>query len=332
MRALAYATFLCCLADHLVAGAAPLPGDRGRAVYDPVIDVLNTGTVLEAKPLVSADRKYVTIGGIRAQHAGLAGTFIEEINALGAEGAGQLPVSLLTAAWTGTMVPAGGSSSSPHEVSLDLEGQICGRFVHKLVAVRLIRCSLATRTFDLQLTVRKPGRPRRLASGRLHEEHLRKTVICRLVADETWTTLSGPCAGELGRGEVELTRVEASLPGDLAGSWIGEPRALRGAIPRGDDARCDLVADAEGWRLLLGRGQVVTAAPLEWDAAKRRLLLLLTFPPVRKSAKPKVGILEGCFSEDLAKFGAWFAKGSPVTGPVLFETAASTEAAPAPTE
>ncbi len=55
--------------------------------YDPVITVLNYGSLLDVRPVISSDRKYVTME-IRPTNVGLAGVFIETIVAQQVVGGG----------------------------------------------------------------------------------------------------------------------------------------------------------------------------------------------------------------------------------------------------
>jgi len=53
----------------------------GAGTYDPVIEVLNLGDIIDVRPLVSADRKYITME-MRPTSRLLAGTFVETIFAV----------------------------------------------------------------------------------------------------------------------------------------------------------------------------------------------------------------------------------------------------------
>ncbi len=56
-------------------------GDGVRATYDPVIQILNLGEVIDVRPLVSADRKYITME-MRPTSRLLRDVFVENINAI----------------------------------------------------------------------------------------------------------------------------------------------------------------------------------------------------------------------------------------------------------
>jgi type II secretory pathway component GspD/PulD (secretin) len=63
-----------------IAGYTIATGGTAGGVYDPEIEVLNTGDIIDVRPLVSADRKYVTLE-VRPSSVSLGDIFIERINA-----------------------------------------------------------------------------------------------------------------------------------------------------------------------------------------------------------------------------------------------------------
>jgi type II secretory pathway component GspD/PulD (secretin) len=65
------------ISDYQLEGG----GDGANATYDPVIQVLNLGDVIDVRPLVSADRKYITME-MRPTSRLLSGAFIETLRAV----------------------------------------------------------------------------------------------------------------------------------------------------------------------------------------------------------------------------------------------------------
>jgi hypothetical protein len=301
-----------------------LPGaavDRDP-VLDPVVSVLNTGTSLEVQPMVSADRRYVTLNGMRAGYAGMMGSFIENIRTLGAAPIDDRGDLLLGADWSGEFVRSGDDSGSPVEVELHLGADPGGRWQHPVIAIDRRRCDAVRRQVELTVTVRLPGEARRTLRGQVHEQHLHRTATCLLTADPTWRSLTGTCTGQLGDGTITLTRQIGNLPEAMRGTWTGTVTALRGELVRGGAVRCDLRLTDATAELLLADDQVVPLTVLSWQADSRRTVFLVHCPSKHPDDTGHRGLLAGVWDLESKRFGAWFDNGAPLSGPILFDRAA----------
>lgn len=248
----------------ITALVAPLAAE---GLYDPIITNLSTGHALEARPMVSSDGKYVTLGDMRVQSTNLDSIFVEEIRTLTELGARSFTprrTNILPGGWELRFDEA--SSGPRTRIDGDLEAK-----------------------GDWRLAKLKSFIPRtRKFMGRVQTEDgfydLEGTF------DAQWHRFTGTYDQYRGdaEGTVVMERVVPPLPEALHTSWLGRLVPFKEGGP---SPALHLALGSESGVLDLGEDLRLHAKVLHWNPDNRQVVLTLWEP----ATPEKVGYLRGSF-------------------------------------
>jgi len=317
----------CCFAGSGWAGQA----FDGIFQYDPQIEVLNIGSILDVRPLVSADRKYITFGAARASFTALEGSFIENIDVLRRMGATPFRANarnLLAGDWDGVAVPQGASEDEAVDWRIRLSNRLraAGKAFHPLDSIAVVSFDADERRVRLRLRVREPGPERRSMVERTTTDHVLREVLVQGVFGADWRTFEGEYVGEEGRGTVTLERRVDPLPDELSGVWYAD--CEQGAP--------DLVAGEDNWVAMaihrgrpavvrLPGGRQLALRPLHLNPDDRHLALVALAEPEEEGGEEICGFLHGRFSRNADKLAVHLRCGDLVSNYLLLRKAERVE-------
>ncbi len=295
----------------LMIAVALAAGDAGPFVYDPVVNVLNTGTVIYVRPVSSFDRKYITLQDLQPQGSRLINTYIEEVRALrllGVEPFRPRRGEALQGRWRGSLTPPDAEADAAIDCELDIvDWTVGGEVLEKITRLHVLRNADRMRRVDLTLgyTVDK-GPERRTLRGAVVGGKQTEWIPCRGAFDETYTAFTGKLAHAGRSYRIELERRPWSLPETTDGTWQARvtidrrtdyghgPHVITLELDRGRDLRCTV-----------GFAEKTAATLIRWDRERRNAVvaLALTVPDRRKPLRAE---LNGIFNPDYTAFAGWF--------------------------
>lgn len=215
----------------LAIGVCPcFAGAADPDLWDPEVGVLNHGAALDSRPVVSADRKYVTLGGQSARSVSLQGVFVERMYRSRMRRGGvrrwrPTATHVLAGTWTGvaTIVAQEGKTAEEQTwtIIIDHGGGIAGKALHPIEDWRAQRYRPSDNSVRFLITRREPGGPirqRTMLGRRTGGERDVPVGVVATLGDDL-RRLQGTARWRTGKAHLDLRRQTPPMPPALHGTW-----------------------------------------------------------------------------------------------------------------
>ncbi len=275
---------------------------------DPQINVMNAGQVLDVRPMVSADRKYITFGGLSAGSSSLIRMRRADIitfHVLGLQGFHDGPEQMLAGDWSGRSESAN-KQTAPW--SMHVSGKMVkAAFFKEIKEIRLTNFNKKKQQLTMSCYYPIPGTERKSAVTGQVKPPKKEAVYLQGKFSEDLHTFSGAYVHGKDRGSFKLEKKHIQLPKQVNGRWSVPVVITHRKSPGSDPYLFEMTFDAG--RVKESKWSAVKSCsciPMRWIPSRRELAMFVAYKMEKEDKYLTYGVLNGKFSKDWQQFDAHF--------------------------